>query len=290
MNKYIIAIILILLIIIFIILFLYSHNNIYLIERIYPKNKINNILNSIERKFSKKYPLNDNFFTIKHYPKYLDFFSKFKSYKYYIYIEKNKILGTCCFAKFNNINATYICDLKSLVNGKNLTYYFFKNYFLNNFNFKVFGITMQPNPIINKLKNKYFFKEYDILNLFEIEYTQILQNINIFYNYFGEFNFCYGNKILNIYDKNNNYIENKKIIHIYRLNNKLNKLNELNKNNNIKINLNDKIMFCVPYKHIFNILLKKKNIKPINKMSIIGFGIKIGQDIKNFEFIETYMI
>jgi hypothetical protein len=81
-------------------------------------------------------------------------------------------------------------------------------------------------------------------------------------------------KILNIYDKNNNYIENKKIIHIYRLNNKLNKLN---KTNNIKINMNDKI-------------LTKINMEPINKMSIIGFGLNIRQDIQNFEFIETYMI
>ena len=49
-------------------------------------------------------------------------------------------------------------------------------------------------------------------------------------------------------------------------------------------------MFCVPYKHKFNKLLNQLEMNSINKMSIIGLGLKIGKDIKNFEFIETYMI
>lgn len=81
-------------IIIFLILIIFSNNNIYLIEKIYPKNKIENILKSIEKDFSKKYQLDDNFFTITHYPNYLDFFSQFESYNYYVYIENKKILGT----------------------------------------------------------------------------------------------------------------------------------------------------------------------------------------------------
>lgn len=110
----------------------------------------------------------------------------------------------------------------------------------------------------------------------------------MFYDYFGKFDFCYGNKILNIYDKHNNLIENKKIIHICRINYNNDKINNSNIIN--KLNYDDKIMFCVPYKHKFNKLLNQLEMNSINKMSIIGLGLKIGKDIKNFEFIETYMI
>jgi len=277
--------------IIFIYILFYVNNNVYLISDCYKKSKIDNILKLIEKDFSKKYPLNDNFFTITHYPKYLDFFSNFKSYKYYVYIKNNKILGTCCFAKFKklkNINVTYVCDLKSFIKGKNMTYYFFKKYMLDNLDYKIFGITMLPNPVINKLKIKYFFKEYDILNLYEIEYNKILLNLDNFNDYFGEFSFCYGNKILNIYDKNNNLIENKKIIHICRKNNDIKYIDI--KYIDIQLHYDEKIMFCIPHKHNFVKLLKNIEINPINKMSIIGFGLKISVDIKNFEFIETHMI
>ena len=127
----------------------------------------NDELETIEKKFNKKYPLNDNNFTIKHYPRYHSFFNQFQSYKYYICKENNKIIGTCCFAKLHNMNCYYICDLKSLIKGKNLTYYIFKKFILDNiFNLKsfgMFGITMQPNLVVDNLVNKYYFSTYDIL-------------------------------------------------------------------------------------------------------------------------------
>ena len=96
-----------------------------------------------------------------------------------------------------------------------------------------------------------------------------------FKNYFT---FTYGYKILNIYNDKNEFVENKKIIHITK-----NK-----KNNNIDLNdfKNTKIMFCVPERHKFNNKLKNKNIIPINKMCIFG----IFCNVKSWEFIETHMI
>ena len=266
-------------IILIIIILLYESHKIYKITKL---EKYDKCLQIIEKKFSKKYPLNNNFFTITHYPNYSDFFTQFESYKYYICISTNNIIGTCCFAKLKNKNMYYVCDLKSLISGKNLTYYFFKRFILDSIlNFKfygVFGITMQPNPIVDKLVNKYFFTKYDTLNLYEVEYTDIMNNLNIFYEYFNYFTFTYGYKILNIYNDKNEFVENKKIIHITR-----NK-----KNNNVDLNdfKNTKIMFCVPERHKFNNKLKNKNIIPINKMCIFG----IFCNVKSWEFIETHMI
>jgi hypothetical protein len=272
MKLKIFAIILILLIL----LLLYEKNKIYELTDL---KKYNKNLQNIEKKFSKKYPLNDNFFTITHYPNYNTFFNQFESYKYYLCISRNKIIGTCCFGKLKNINCYYVCDLKSLISGKNLTYYFFKRFVLSNiFKFKfygVFGITMQPNPIIDNLVKKYFFKKYETLNLYEVEYIKLINNIDIFTEYFKDFTYTYGYKILNVYDKNNKFIENKKIIHITR--------NKENKNINL---INSNLMFCVPEKHSFNDKLKLKNIIPINKMCIFGFNC----NIKNWEHIETHMI
>jgi hypothetical protein len=102
--------------------------------------------------------------------------------------------------------------------------------------------------------------------------------IYIFNEYFKNFTYTYGYKILNVYDKNNNFIENKKIIHITR--------NKENENINLINLIDSKIMFCVPSKNNFNNKLKLKNIIPINKMCIFGFNCYI----KNWEHIETHMI
>jgi len=229
----------------------------------------NKELQNVERSFSKKYPLNHNFFTITHYPDYYNFFTQFESYKYYICISRNKIIGTCCFGKMKNVNIYYICDLKSLISGKNLTYYFFKRFILENIiEFKIYGIygiTMQPNLIIDKLVKKYLFKKYETLNLYEVEYIKLMNNNDIFVEYFNYFTFTYGYKILNIYDNNYEFIENKKIIHITR-----NKRNKMNEDINLIDLINSKIMFCVPEKHKFNDKLKSKNIMPMNKMCIFG--------------------
>ena len=270
----------IIIIIITIIIIFYLPNNIKCINSI----KYDDELERIEKKFNKKYPIGNNFFTIKHYPRYHSFFNQFLSYKYYIYKENNKIIGTCCFAKLYVLDCYYICDLKSFVKGKNLTYYFFKKFIINNiihFNFSgMFGITMQPNLIVDKLVKKYYFSTYEILYLYEIKYEILLKNIKIFIDYFGnDFGITYGNKILNIYDKNDKFIETKKLIHIKRHN--------LDNFINNEIKLNDLIMFCVPSKNKFNIILKKNNIHFINKMNI--FGIGLSKNI-NWKFIETYMI
>lgn len=278
MKLKIIAIIIILLILL-IILLIYEENKIYGITKL---KKYDKCLQSIEKKFNKKYPLNNNFFTITHYPNYHDFFSQFESYKYYVCESKNNIIGTCCFCKLINKNIYYVCDLKSLISGKNLTYYFFKRFILDNiFNFNlkgIFGITMQPNPIVDKLVNKYFFKKYDTLNLYEVEYIKLMKNLDIFYEYFNYFTFTYGYKILNIYNDKYEFVENKKIIHITR--------NKKNNDVDFKNLTNTKIMFCIPERHKFNTKLQNKNIIPINKMCIFGLFC----NVKSWEFIETHMI
>lgn len=261
---------------------LYEPNKFYKLKNLQEYNKE---LQNVERSFSKKYPLNNNFFTITHYPDYNNFFTQFESYKYYICISRNKIIGTCCFCKMKNVNIYYICDLKSLISGKNLTYYFFKRFILENIvEFKIYGIygiTMQPNLIIDKLVKKYFFQKYETLNLYEVEYIKLMNNVDIFSEYFNYFTFTYGYKILNIYDNNNQFIENKKIIHITR-----NKKNKIDEDINLTNLINSKIMFCVPEKHKFNHKLKFKNITPINKMCIFGLFC----NIKSWNFIETHMI
>lgn len=273
--------ILIIIAIIIIIIFFFKNNN---IKKLNIKINDNN-LKLIEKKYSKKYPLNNNFFTITHYPNYNSFFLQFKNINYYVYKKNENILGTCCFTKFKNINAYYVCDLKSENKGNNLTYKFFKNFIFDKFTYKVFGVVMQPNKIIDKLKNKYYFKEYDLLNLYECNYKDILNNYILFKKYFGSINFTYGYKILNIYDDKNKLIETKKIIHLCTNNDK-NYIDNLIIINNEKIKENDKIMFCLLKKHNLNKHLYKNNIFPINKMSIIGFGCN---EI-NFNFIRTYMI
>jgi hypothetical protein len=118
-------------IILFIILF-FLHNSYYINNiNIYDYN---DLLEEIERKFNKLYPIDDDFFSITHYPKYTSFFDQFKNKKYYIYEKNNNILGTCCFAKFKNIEPYYICDLKSKLKGKNITYNFFNNKSVNEYN------------------------------------------------------------------------------------------------------------------------------------------------------------
>ena len=268
MNPYIKYIIIA--IILFIILF-FLHNSYYIKNiNIYENN---DLLEEIEKKFNKLYPIDNDFFSITHYPKYISFFNQFNKIKYYTYEKNKNILGTCCFAKFKNIDAYYICDLKSKNKGKNITYNIFKQFFIRNLNFSVFGIVMQPNIIIDKLKNKYYFTEYETLNLYEIEYKILLKNLLIFIEYFGEIKFTHGYKILNIYDKNNNLKNKKQIIHICTSNDKK-YVNNLQYICN-KINFDDKIMFCIPSKNSFNNILNSNNIVEINKMSIIGFGCEL---------------
>jgi hypothetical protein len=100
----------------------------------FPKTEIVKVNVNIDFKFNsledlllliEKYPLNHNFFTITHYPHYYNFFTQFESYKYYICISRNKIIGTCCFGKMKNINYYYVCDLKSLIPKKKFNILFF---------------------------------------------------------------------------------------------------------------------------------------------------------------------
>ena len=103
---------------------------------------------------------------------------------------------------------------------------------------------MQPNKIIDILKNKYYFTEYMTLHLYECTYKTILDNKVSFENFFGKIYYTYGYKILNIYDKNDKFIENKKLIHICTSvdNEYVDNLVIIKKN---KIQLDDKIMFCL---------------------------------------------
>jgi hypothetical protein len=146
---------------------------------------------TVEKSFEKKYPIGNDFFSIVHFPKYSSFFKQFVNNKYYVHIDNNSVMGTCCISTLKN-NLCYICDLKTLSTNKNVTFKFiFKYYFdvicsikLNNL--QLFGIVMQPNKIIDKITTKYWIKKCENLLLYQITYKKYLENLDIIRNIFGE--------------------------------------------------------------------------------------------------------
>lgn len=239
------------------------------------------IMSEIEKQYSKKYPLGDDFFIIRHTPKYSSFFEQFDDYDYLTYSKDNNIFGTMCLAKINNLDAYYICDLKSLERGHNVTTKFFVYCFFNYSSFRnnrFFGIVMQPNKTIDNLARSSIFKKYCNLNLYRIEYRNIKKIDAILKKIFGNYYFVSGYKSL-ILESTNKPIN---LCHIATKNDR--KYVKMQK----KIYLDDmddtfEIMFCIP-----SILSTEIDnyVEPTSIMSVFGYGM----ENTNWNFVRTYMI
>lgn len=273
-----------------------------------------NELDKIEKLYQKEYPIDNDYFTIKHYPDYKSFFEQFDSYKYLAYYKNNSLkrnldlsphllgtesnnslarnanlssnlLGTCCFAKIGKLN--YCADLKTLYPGNNLTYKFFRYAVLNLGLTNFFGITMKPNKTIEHLTKKYFITEYTELYLYQIKLSKITELVDLYLKkIFGEYFFVEGFKKLILKSTNSEL----KILHLATPNDIL--LDKLDNNYKQKIyNKNIKspeyeIMFCLEKSNPYIKKLKKININKVSVMSVYGFnnyGVK-------WDFIRTYMI
>lgn len=237
----------------------------------------------VENKYKKTYPIGNDRFSIKHFPKYESFFDQFNNYKYMVLTNNtDNTFATCCIAKLSNI--MYICDLKSFELGNAVTYKFGKYIFLNyimTFQIKpnFFGIVMEPNNSVNHITTKYFFKKYGTLYLYQITYQTYLKHVDLINNIFPDHFFVSGYKKF-VLESTGEFM---KVCHIAQpIDSKYVKLQD-----KINIDLSTELMFCLPEmsKHCSN--LEMVDIKPSSKMSIIGIGCGC---VTDWSFIKTFMI
>ncbi len=266
----------------------------FLVEIFFRKTQIKKLednemfnMTVIEKKYKKTYPLGNDKFSITHYPEYSSFFGQFKNYKYLVMTncnkDSNEILATCCLAKINDIN--YICDLKSFSFGNSATYNFGKYVFLNyimtfKMNLKFFGVVMEPNDCVNYIGNKYLFKKYCTLNLYQISYTDYVNNHNLINKIFPCHFFVEGYKKFVLESTG-------KFMNIYHIAQQFDSKYVKVQDKMIVTDLNTEVMFCLPQTNEFCGELHLINIKPKSLMSIIGIGC---DDISDWTFIKTYMI
>lgn len=247
----------------------------------------NLIMAKVEKLFEKQYPIGNDFFTIKHFPKYCSFFEQFVKNNYYVWKENNKISGTICISEFKN-KLKYICDLKSCLNGKNMSFKFMFRYYCdtmfskncyNVFN-QVFGIVMQPNKAIDNIAKKYWFLSCEILLLYQISYDEYEKNKLLFKKLFVDHFFVAGYKKLTLASTNAEI----KICHIATK-------NDLNyvKKQQLPLNITNEyeIMFCLPKSNSFVNSLNNLNIKSSSNMTIFSIFNNLNTD---WNFIKTYMI
>lgn len=258
------------------------------IKKCKTNDKFNGLMKNVEIYFKKIYPIGNDHFSINHYPDYLSFFNQFQKYDYYIYKKNNKIKGTFCMACFKN-NIKYICDLKTLESGNNLTYKFmFKHYYDTIFSTNIkntfspfFGIVMQPNKIIDKISKNYFISKKEDLLLFQIKFDNYKKNYDLLSEIFTN-HFCVEGYKKLILESSKSQL---KICHIAtptdvkfveHMQDKIceNKLKEY------------EIMFCLPSKNKYVYSLKSKKIFHTSTMTIFGMFC----DEINWNFIKTYMI
>lgn len=239
---------------------------------------LNNIAYT-ETKFSKQYPINNDFFIMRHYPKYESFFDQFKSYRYYVLEENKKILGTFCMSYTKN-KLCYMCDLKSLEKGTNLVYKLSKHLFFryNFFTLKCFGITMLPNPAIQHIYSKYFFIIYTKLYLYQITLSIIKKYNDLFQKIFPNYFFVAGYKKLSLISSNKKI----KLCHIATPED----TNYINLQSKFYPSSGYEIMFCLHEHNKYNKILNQNNISHVSEMSVIGRNC----ENVNWNFIRTYMI
>jgi hypothetical protein len=255
----------------------------------------NESMKKLEIDFSKKYPMGKDYFRIEHYPKYFSFLNQFYSNKYYCYTDNNKnVLATCCVAQLKN-GLKYICDLKSKKNGLNTTFKFIFYYYYNEFiklkfdNTFMFGIVMQPNPIIKSLSkskiNKLFASKCDDLNLYQISYSKYLKIQHIVNEIFGNHFFVSGYKQL--------ILESTKMpLKIGHLATKSD-LNYVTMLQTPLLELKDyDIMFCIPKNNKYCNILNNNDIPPTSVMTIYCINVITRYTNSNYcwNFVRTYMI
>lgn len=272
----------------FCVIILISYNNALNITSYNITEKSDKCMKTTEKIFEKKYPLGNDFFTIVHYPKYSSFFDQFVKNKYYVHKNSfGKILGTFCVSEFKN-KLKYICDLKTLEGGKNLTFKFmFKYYYdlmfdcdIKNIGCQMFGIVMQPNKIIDNITKKYCIAKCENLLLYQISYEKYLEIKKLLEKVFGNHFFVDGYKKL-IMESTKNEL---KICHLATLDDLQyvktlqNKLNDISKH---------EIMFCIPSKNKYVEILNKNNVIPSSTMTIFSI---LNRFNNNLNFIRTYMI
>jgi hypothetical protein len=259
---------------------------IYLFRKIYSIEKLDlnqmEIMESVEKKYGKKYPLADDYFKIIHYPRYYSFFNQFKDYKYLIKKNFNNISSTCCFTQIKN-DIYYICDLKKIGLEKNQTVYFIVYGYLFLRIRKMFGIVMESNPTIKYLSEKFNFIKPFEFNLYKIKFSILKENQQILNEIFPNFYIVEGYKKFILESNNEELI-------CYHIAQPIDILlvKEQKPITFDKINDSDDIMFCIDSKSNLNQLLFRNDIYFINKMSIIA-----NKDFtKEFDFnlIKTYMI
>lgn len=246
-----------------------------------------NKMRDVEKTFKKSYPIGNDFFTIVHSPKYSSFFDQFVKNDYYICSNDKKIKGTCCISELKN-NLKYICDLKTIVKNKNLTFNFlFKYYYdtitnmeFKNIRYQMFGIVMQPNKIIDKIANKYWITKSDNLLLYQITYQKYLDNVDLINDIFGNHFFVNGYKNL-ILESTQLPL---KICHLATKND-LKYVTQLQQP--IVLQQEYEIMFCIPITSPYVDKLKQRDVFSSSTMSI--FTVFNYKKI-NWNFIRTYMI
>lgn len=262
---------------------IYFYKNLFSIEEL-KSDKID-IMEQIENKYGKKYPMGDDYFRIIHYPQYKSFFEQFSNYKYLVKKNQNQIVSTCCFTNLYK-DIYYICDLKKIGSNSNQTFDFIAYGYIVLGIRKMFGIVMEPNPIINHLTNKYGFVKLNQLNLYKIKFSIIKKNKDFFDKIFPNFFIVPGYKKF-ILESNKTEL---KCYHIAQPTD-INLIPQLQK----PISFNDimdqdDIMFCIDSNSNSNLnyLLELKNIFHTNKMSIIA-NKQINKKF-NFDLLKTYMI
>ncbi len=149
----------------------------------------------------------------------------------------------------------------------------------------MFGIVMEPNPVITNLVNKYSFVKLAQLNLYKIKFCQIKKNIYFFNKIFPNFFMVTGFKKFIL---ESNGIE-LKCYHIAQFIDYKFIIKTVQSIPFENIKDDDDIMFCINTKSNLNYLFELKNIFPTNKMSIIA-NRQINKEEFNFDLIKTYMI
>ena len=286
-NKLnLINIIIFLIIIIFLSGFIYCLNyfytNIFVIEEL--KSDQMEILEDLEKKYGKKYPLGNDYFRIIHNPSYNTFFEQFIGHNYLVKKNKNQIISTCCFANIYK-DIYYICDLKKIGVSKHQTFDFFIYAYLILGIRKMFGIVMEPNYTINHLTSKYGFVKISQLKLYKIKFVVIKKNMHYFNKIFPHFFITPGFKKF-ILESNNFEL---KCYHIAQFTDYKITIKPVKSIGLEKINDDDDIMFCINTKSNLNYLLEIENIFPTNLMSIIT-NKQFSKEEFDFNLIKTYMI
>lgn len=241
------------------------------------------LMRDVEKTFKKKYPIGNDYFTIVHSPKYSSFFDQFVKNDYYVSTNEDKnIIGTCCISEFKN-NLKYICDLKTISKGKNLTFKFLFKYYCNtrfkNIGCQMFGIVMQPNKIIDKLAEKYWISKCDDLSLYQITYQKYLDNLDLINNIFGEHFFVDGYKNL-ILESTQLPL---KICHLATKND----LKYVTQLQQPILPHEHEIMFCIQSNSKY---IKKLSQRGISSSSVMSIFTIFNYKKINWDFIRTYMI